>query len=108
MKAVERLKWKGIGRRVLLVIILIVLLGIFVFGERGLWQWYRLNHLAETMEIENDSLQIKIGTISERTSALEALDSLELERTARHWGMIRPGEEVYVVRDENDTVDVVP
>ncbi len=108
MKLSERYKWQGKGRKVLLIVVLIILGGIFIFGKRGLWQLYELHRLGETMEIRNDSLEQAMQTTSERIDALERGDSLELERVARHWGMVRPGEEMYVVKEEGDTLETLP
>ena len=108
MKAAERYRWQGIGRKVLLISVILVLGAIFLFSDRGLIKWYRLRGDSRAMQERIDSLESEIENISERIRAIEEGDTLELERIARHWGMIRPGEEVYVVREEGDTLQTLP
>ncbi len=108
MKTTERYKWRGIGRKVLLIIILLVLGGIFIFSSRGLLPWYQLHRLEESMEARNDSLAAAVQETSDRIDALAREDSLEIERAARDLGMVRPGEEVYIVREEGDTLRAEP
>lgn len=99
MAPTERNKFQGIGRRILFVALLVGLTAGFVFGRKGLLQWENLRQRAREMEIQNDSLQREILALSAHIQALQAADSLELERAARHWHMARPGEEVYIVKD---------
>jgi cell division protein FtsB len=108
MKSSDRQKWKGTGRKVLLALILVILLSIFMFGGRGFIQWYKLERMRVTLETANDSLETEIEDLSERIDALETGDTLEIETVARHWGMVRPGEEVYVVKEEDDTLQTLP
>lgn len=108
MKISERYKWRGIGRKVLLAALILVLGGIFIFGHRGLIKWYQLRQIGKAMETKNESLENEIQDLSARIRALEEGDSLELERMARHWGMVRPGEEVYIVQEEGDTLKTQP
>jgi cell division protein FtsB len=108
MKNSNRQKWKGLGRKILLAVVLIVLISIFLFGERGFIQWYRLQRMKASLERTNDSLETEIGDLSERIRGLEEGDTLEIETVARHWGMVRPGEEVYVVKEEDDTLQTLP
>ncbi len=108
MKAAERYRWQGIGRKVLLIGMILVLGAIFLFGDRGLIKWYRLRQDSRAMEERIDSLGSEIANMSERIRAIEEGDTLELERIARHWGMVRPGEEVYIVREEGDTLQTIP
>lgn len=108
MKVSERYKRRGFGRRLLLIALVSVLGGVFLFGQRGLIQWYRLWRISETMEARNDSLEVEIEAISARIQALEAGDSLELERIARRCGMVKPGEEVYIIQEEGDSLNSQP
>lgn len=108
MKVSERYRWRGIGRKVLLASLILILGGIFVFGQRGLLRWYRLVRISTAMEARNDSLEKDIQTLSEQIQALEEGDTLELERRARDWGMVRSGEEVYLVQEEDDTLESSP
>ena len=108
MRMSNRQKWKGKGRRIFLGLILAILISIFLFGGRGLVQWYKLQRMKETLEMTNDSLQSEIEDLSERVQALEEGDTLEIETVARHWGMVRPGEEIYVVKEEDDTLQTLP
>ena len=105
MKVSERYRWRGIGRKVLLAVLVLILGGIFIFGQRGLFRWYRLVRVTKSMAASNDSLEAAIEDLSEQIRSLEEGDTLELERHARDWGMVRPGEEVYLVQDEADTLD---
>ena len=108
MKNSNRQRWKGAGRKILLVMVLIVLVSIFLFGERGFIQWYKLQRMKGTLEATNDSLETEIEDLSECIRALDEGDSLEIETVARHWGMVRPGEEVYVVKEQDDTLQTLP
>lgn len=108
MKIVERYKWQGLGRKILLVALILVLGFIFVLGDRGLLKWYRLRQVGTAMVIKNDSLKVEIESLSDRIRGIEAGDSLELERIARYWGLVRPGEEIYIVREEADTLQAHP
>lgn len=108
MKNSNLQKWKGQGRKILLAVVIIVLLSIFMFGERGFIQWYRLQRMKANLEQANDSLETEIENLSERIRGLEEGDTLEIETVARHWGMVRPGEEVYVVKEEDDTLQTLP
>lgn len=104
MKDPERSRWQGVGRKIVLAILFLALALTFLFGRRGLWQWNKLRQQCEAMRRGNDSLEAEIATLSARIRALEATDSLELERAARFWGMVRPGEEIYIIREEGDTL----
>jgi cell division protein FtsB len=104
MTSAERNKWKGTGRKIILAFLFLVLVIVFVFGRRGLMQWNRLRLQVESMAAQNDSLEREISTLAGRIQKLEAADSLELERVARYWGFVRPGEEIYNIRDENDSL----
>lgn len=105
MASIERNKWRGAGRKIILTFLFLFLVFIFVFGQRGLIQWNRLRLQVESMAAQNDSLEREISTMSGRIRKLEAADSLELERVARYWGFVRPGEEIYNIRDGNDSLD---
>ncbi len=67
-------------------------------------QWNRLRLQVEHMTAQNDSLEREIKALTGRIQKLEAADSLELERVARYWGFVRPGEEIYDIRDGNDSL----
>lgn len=108
MKPVERYRWQGIGRKILLIVILVALGGGFLFGKRGLLKWYQLRRMSHIMEARNDSLRAEIQEISGHIQALEEGDSLELERLARGWGLAREGEEIFIIREEGDTVRTLP
>jgi cell division protein FtsB len=56
------------------------------------------------MQRQNDSLALEIAILTARIQAFEAGDSLEIERAARHWGMVHEGEEIYLIREEGDTL----
>jgi len=103
MKNAEKYKWKGIGRRIFFGVLLVILAGVFLFGRGGLLKWYQLKRYSQKMEVQNDSLQIQIDELSTQIEALEEGDSLALERVARHWGMVKEGEEVYIIREETDS-----
>jgi cell division protein FtsB len=96
----ERSKFQGVGRKIVLVVLVAGLSLGFVFGRKGLLQWDKLRRRAREMEMQNDSLQREILGLSLRIRALEAADSLELERAARNWGLARPGEEVFIIRED--------
>lgn len=104
MKVSERYKWKGLGRRLVLAALAVALVGVFVFGRRGLLKWDQLRRRCEAMELQNDSLASEINQVSTRIRKLEAGDNSELEKMARYWGMVRANEEIYIVRAENDTL----
>ncbi|HEX7343231.1 MAG TPA: septum formation initiator family protein [bacterium] len=104
MKSPERDRFRGVGRKVLLALLFVALAGFFLFGKRGLWQWNKLRRQCEEMRRENDSLEQEIAALAARIQALEAGDSLEVERAARYWGMVREGEEIYFIREEGDTL----
>ncbi|TKJ38399.1 hypothetical protein CEE37_12835 [candidate division LCP-89 bacterium B3_LCP] len=108
MRVSDQYKWRGIGRKALMAALLLVLGGIFVLGQRGLLNLYRLERTGDAMRMKNDSLDTEIRILSERLDAFQAGDSLEVERIARHWGMIKPGEEVYLVKEESDTLQPLP
>jgi cell division protein FtsB len=93
-----------VGRKLVFAILVVVLSLGFMFGRRGLLQWDKLRRRVRDMEMTNDSLQREILSLSIRIRALQAADSLELERAARHWGMARPGEEVYIIREDSNEV----
>jgi cell division protein FtsB len=100
MNPPERSKFRGIGRKILFLILFAGLVLTFIFGQRGLLQWDKLRRRVQTMELQNDSLQHEISTLATRIQALENADSLELEQAARRWGMVRPGEEIYIIRED--------
>jgi cell division protein FtsB len=104
MKSPERNRFRGVGRKVLLTLFFLILASFFLFSKRGLWQWNKLRRQCEEMRRENDSLEQEIAILSARIQAFEAGDSLEIERAARHWGMVHDGEEIYLIREEGDTV----
>jgi len=104
MKSPERDRFRGVGRKVLLALLFILLAGFFLFGKRGLWQWNKLRRQCAEMRRENDSLEQEIALLTSRIQAFEAGDSLEIERAARHWGMVHDGEEIYLIREEGDTL----
>jgi cell division protein FtsB len=97
----ERSRFQGVGRRIIFGILLVGLALGFVFGRKGLLQWDKLRRRARDMEMQNDSLQREILGLSVRIRALEAADSLELERAARQFGLARPGEEVFLIREDS-------
>jgi cell division protein FtsB len=105
MKVSERYRWRRIGRKILLAALILILGGIFVFGQRGLFRWYRLIQISKNMAAHNDSLEAAIEDLSGQIRSLEEGDTLELERRARELGMVRPGEEVYLIQDEADTLE---
>jgi hypothetical protein len=45
MKPPERDRFRGVGRKVFLALLFVVLAGFFLFGKRGLWQWNKLRVL---------------------------------------------------------------
>jgi cell division protein FtsB len=104
MKPPERGRYRGVGRKLALALLFLALALTFVLGRRGLWQWNRLRLQCETMQRENDSLEQEIAKLTQRMQALQTGDSLEIERAARFWGMVRPGEEIYIVREAGDTL----
>ncbi len=108
MQPPERQKWQGLGRKILLALFFLFLSVTFVFGKRGLLQWNHLRQQCNEMAARNDSLECAIQTQSEHLRALDAADSLELERAARYWGMVRPGEEIYIIKEEEDTLQTRP
>jgi cell division protein FtsB len=108
MASAKQYKWRGTGRKVLLVILILVFSGIFLFGRQGLLNWYKLRRTSQQMEASNDSLVGAIEALSARIQAIEEGDSLELEKLARHWGMVRDGEEIYLIRDDEDTTQISP
>ncbi|MCX6639126.1 MAG: septum formation initiator family protein [bacterium] len=108
MSGSSKYRWRGIGRKILLTVLLLALAGIFLYGDRGLYRWYKLRQLRDTMKVHNDSLKITNDKLSERIKALEKGDSLELEKVAREWGMLHPGEEIYLIKEEKDTVKTTP
>ena len=104
----ELYKRRGVGRKILLAALILIIGSIFIFGQRGLIRWYRLERMSQVMEIRNDSLETEIQVLSLHIQALQEGDSFELERIARHWGMVRSGEEVYIVREEGDSLQTLP
>lgn len=108
MTSSTRYKWHGTGRKILLTVTFLVLGAVFVFGKQGLLKWYQLKRMSRQMELRNDSLETAIQELSGSIRSLEAGDSLELERLARHWGMVREGEEIYIIRDKEDTTQTSP
>ncbi len=108
MASVKQYKWRGTGRKILLVVLFLVFSGIFLFSRQGLLNWYKLHRTSLQMEAANDSLEQAIEELSARIRAIEEGDSLELERLARHWGMVREGEEIYLIRDDADTTQNPP
>jgi cell division protein FtsB len=96
----ERNRFQGIGRKIVILVLLAGLVAGFIFGQRGLLQWDKLRQRVREMELQNDSLEQEISVLAARLRALESADSLELERAARRWGMARPGEEVYIIKGE--------
>ncbi|MBU0519656.1 septum formation initiator family protein [bacterium] len=103
MKNADKYKWRGIGRRIFFGVLFVILAGIFLFYRGGLLKWYELKRYSHKMESQNDSLQGQIDELSSQINALEEGDSLELERVARHWGMAREGEEIYIIKEESDS-----
>lgn len=101
MSPPERSKYQGLGRKLIFLILLAGLSLGFLFGQRGLLQWDKLRQRAREMEMQNDSLAREVLILSRRIQALEAADSLELERAARRWGMMHKGEEIYIIREDS-------
>jgi cell division protein FtsB len=97
----ERSKYQGVGRKIVFLVLVAGLSLGFVFGRKGLLQWDKWRRRAREMEMQNDSLQREILILSTRIRALEAADSLELERAARQFGLARPGEEVFIIREDS-------
>jgi cell division protein FtsB len=93
-----------LGRKILLLILFVVFIALFLFGRRGLLQLNQLKEQCRQMQAVNDSLQREITVLSERLRDLEKADSLELERAARRWGMVRPGEEIYIIKEDRDSL----
>lgn len=104
MTAPEPSRPGGLGRKILLGALFLILAATFLFGQRGLLRWNQLRRQCEAMRSKNDSLEQEIAVLTERIQALEVADSLELERVARFWGMVRPGEEIYIIREEGDSL----
>jgi len=104
MKVSERYKWKGIGRKILLALLAVILLVIFVSGNRGLLKWNQLRRRCEVFERQNYAMELEIQEVSARIRGIEEGDSLELERAARFWGMVHPNEEIFIIRQEGDTL----
>lgn len=100
--------WRRIGRKVLIASLILIMGGIFLFGQRGLYRFYRLQRSKSEMVRRNDSLNVEIQIIFSRVEALQKRDLLELERIARQWGMVRPGEEIYIIKEEKDTTATLP
>ncbi|RJP74054.1 MAG: septum formation initiator family protein [Candidatus Zixiibacteriota bacterium] len=103
VKSPERNPWQGVGRRIILILLFLALAATFIFGQRGLLQYDELRQQCRQMEARNDSLEREIAGLTARIRALESGDSLELERAARRWGLVRPGEEIFLIKEETDT-----
>jgi cell division protein FtsB len=101
MSSSSKYRGRGIGRKLLLIAVFLGLIGIFTYGDYGLYKWYKMRQLRDTVQMHNDSLKKANEELSTRIKAIEKGDSLEIERVARGYGMIRPGDEVYKIKPEN-------
>ena len=87
----------GRAPRFLVVLVTVILLGNAVVGERGLIALIRANHeltavfqLIDSLRAENESLREEVRALREEPRKIE-----ELAR--REFGLIEPGEKVFIL-----------
>jgi cell division protein FtsB len=86
------------------VILLIALLVGSLFGDRGLLQLASQRERAEVMAREIQEMRDENQRLAREIDALRA-DPRAIERLAREeLGLARPGEKVFVIRDEGGTL----
>jgi cell division protein FtsB len=86
------------------VILLIALLVGSLFGDRGLLQLASQRERAEVMAREIEEMREENRRLAREIEALRA-DPRAIERLAREeLGLARPGEKVFVIRDEGGTL----
>lgn len=86
-------------RRILAVSIILLSVGAFiVFTRYGLWTRFTLERKTTALQDSISSLISIQDSMRRRISTLER-DTFEIERLAREqYGMIKPGEQVFIVR----------
>jgi cell division protein DivIC len=93
------------GRATLVVLGLglVTVLVLSALGDNGLGEYLRLKAERDQLRAELEELQAETATLEARTDALQT-DPMALERLARErYNMRRPGEEVILVRPEDDS-----
>jgi cell division protein FtsL len=83
------------------VILLVALVVGSLFGDRGILQLVSQRERAEAMAREIDEMREENTRLAQEIRALQA-DPRAVERLAREeLGLARPGEKVFVIRDES-------
>lgn len=81
----------------------VLFLGFVLFSEYGLWTRFRLEFKKSSLEDEVRENQREQDSLQKMIQVLKT-DTLEIERIAREdYGMVKPGEKVYIVPEENDS-----
>jgi cell division protein FtsB len=90
-------------RRILAVVIILLSVGAFImFTRYGLWTRYTLERKCSSLQDSIGSLISIQDSMRRRISILER-DTFELERLAREqYGMIKPGEQVFIIRKKQE------
>ena len=94
-------RYQRLNRWLLIVLILLVL-GLFLFGGDGIWSSLVTSRKIAKLEARIDSLENLNRLMSERIEGLKKLDPQVLEEEARGHGLIKPGEKVYVMQPEKE------
>jgi len=89
---------------VTLGIIALILL-VFLFGGKGLWETGVLRHRVSDLEAGIDSLQRVNELMRKKLEALKSLSPQAIEEEARGLGMVKPGEKVYLLKPESQRKD---
>lgn len=90
-------------RRILAVSIILLSVGAFiVFTRYGLWTRFALERKTTALRDSIGNLISIQDSMRRRISTLER-DTFEIERLAREqYGMIKPGEQVFIIRKKPD------
>jgi cell division protein FtsB len=81
----------------------VVLLYLYVGGDTGLYQIWKMTRTAQTLQAEIAEEQALRQRNLDEKARLERKDPVLIEKKAReNLGMVKKGEQVYLIIDEKD------